>query len=149
MRSTRYAGCSGNYQFTSTEGLNLQGPIADSLIKKIQSTGGIMTQKDFASYSVIVEPALNGTFMGRKVYTTHAPASGPVLLHMLNMLEQYDLTDEGRTGLNTHRIVEVMKCKFIRSCGFADYLLTRYLISSLQLALLQGLSDIVSYGCLF
>lgn len=77
----------------------------------VKSTGGILTHADLESYKVKVEPALVGTYRGRKVYTPHAPTSGPVLLHMLNMLEHYDLSGEGRTGLNTHRIVEILKCK--------------------------------------
>ena len=78
----------------------------------IQKTGGIMTNNDLESYAVRIAPALKGTYQGRKVYTSHAPTSGPVLLHMLNLLEQYDLPGEGRTGLNVHRLVEVLKCEY-------------------------------------
>ena len=70
-----------------------------------------MTNADLEGYRAKVDPALTGTYRGRKVYTPHAPTSGPVLLHMLNLLERYDLAGEGRTGLNTHRLVEVIKCK--------------------------------------
>lgn len=77
----------------------------------IQSTGGIITQEDLNNYTVKVYPALEGTYRGRKVYTPRAPTSGPVLLHMLNLLEKYDLKGEGRTGLNVHRMVEVIKCE--------------------------------------
>lgn len=82
------------------------------MIDMIQKTGGIMTLEDLENYKVRVAPALQGTYRGRKVYTSHAPTSGPVLLHMLNLLEQYDLAGEGRTALNTHRLVEVLKCKY-------------------------------------
>ena len=71
-----------------------------------------MTQEDLDKYDVIVARALEGTYRGRKVYTTHAPTSGPAFLHMLNLLERYDnLVEEGRTGLNVHRMIEIMKCK--------------------------------------
>ena len=79
----------------------------------MQATGGILTNDDLESYSVRVDKALTGSYLGRKVYTSHAPTSGPVLLHMLNLLERYDLEGEGRTGLNTHRFVEIMKCEFL------------------------------------
>lgn len=69
-----------------------------------------MTQSDLEGYRVKVEQALVGSYRGRKVYVPHAPTSGPVLLHMLNLLERYDLPGEGRTGLNTHRLVEAIKC---------------------------------------
>jgi hypothetical protein len=72
-----------------------------------------------------------GTYRNRTVYTTHAPTSGPVVLHILNLLENYDLPREGRTPLNIHRVIEAMKCKRVsfikfiyfftdgRSVGFA------------------------------
>jgi gamma-glutamyltranspeptidase/glutathione hydrolase/leukotriene-C4 hydrolase len=89
-----------------------KGPIADSLVSKIQSTGGIITHADLEGYKVKVEKALQGTYFGRKVYTTHAPASGPALLEMLNLMEHYPtLRQDGITGLNVHRLVEAMKCK--------------------------------------
>lgn len=78
-------------------------------MNKIRETGGILTHEDLENYSVIVRPALQGTYLSRKVYTTHAPSSGPVLLHMLNMMEHYDLSD-GMTGPNVHRLVEIIKC---------------------------------------
>lgn len=69
-----------------------------------------MTQADLGGYQPIVQRALEGTYRGRKVYTTHAPTSGPVLLHILNLLEHYDLPEEGRTLLNEHRLIEALKC---------------------------------------
>ena len=75
-----------------------------------------MTHADLQGYHIKVEPALVGSYRGRKVYVPHAPTSGPVLLHMLNLLERYDLEGEGRTGLNTHRLVEVIKCRRPSSC---------------------------------
>jgi gamma-glutamyltranspeptidase/glutathione hydrolase/leukotriene-C4 hydrolase len=81
-----------------------QGDIADSIIEKVHATGGILTHEDLLGYSVITKPALKGSYLGKKVYTTHAPTSGPVLLHMLNVIEHYDLMNE-QDGLNTHRLV--------------------------------------------
>ncbi len=71
-----------------------------------------MAQEDFDNYAVNVQSALKGSYRGRNVYTTHAPTSGPVLLYMLNLLERYeDFVEEGLTGLNAHRLLEIMKCK--------------------------------------
>ena len=71
-----------------------------------------MTHEDLESYKVHVRPALQGTYRGRKVYTPHAPTSGPVLLHMLNLMEHYNDLADGRSPLNSHRLVEAMKCEF-------------------------------------
>ncbi|KAJ2918019.1 hypothetical protein MD484_g2380, partial [Candolleomyces efflorescens] len=95
-----------------------KGPIADSILDKIRMTGGIMSQSDLDSYSAKVRPALEGTYRGRKVYTSHAPTSGPVLLHMLNLIERYPMRE--RNGLNAHRIVEIMKFGFAARTKICD-----------------------------
>ena len=53
-----------------------QGPVADSIVRKVQLTGGILSHADLENYTVHVERALEGTYRGKKVYTTHAPTSG-------------------------------------------------------------------------
>lgn len=116
----------------------IQGPIAGAMIDMIQGTGGIMTLEDLENYKVRVAPALNGTYKGRKVYTSHAPTSGPVLLHMLNLLENFDLSGEGRTGLNVHRLVEVLKCQRIFPPLMSTYILTLCLVR-MELDSLQGM----------
>ena len=89
------------------------GPIADSIISSIQSTGGVMTLSDLANYAALVYPILSGTYRSEKrVYMSNAPTSGPVLLHKLNLLEHYDLRWERRTEEDLHRFVEIMKCEF-------------------------------------
>lgn len=71
-----------------------------------------MTQEDFDNYEVRVTEALSGAYRNRTIYTTHAPSSGMVLLHMLNLVEDIEnFVEEGRTGKNTHRIVEAVKCE--------------------------------------
>lgn len=98
-----------------------KGPIADAIIDKIRATGGILTHQDLEDYKVHVSRALQGTYRGRKIYTPHAPTSGPVLQHMLNLMEHYDdLVKDGRTVLNVHRLVEAMKCEYFssRNCSF-------------------------------
>ncbi|OAX42511.1 gamma-glutamyltranspeptidase [Rhizopogon vinicolor AM-OR11-026] len=97
-----------------------KGPIADSIIRKIQATGGIMTNEDLEKYTVKVDHALQGTYHDKKVYTSRAPTSGPVLLHVLNLLERYDLVGEGRTGLNIHRFVEALKFGFAARTRIGD-----------------------------
>jgi len=88
-----------------------KGEVADAIISKVRAEGGIMTHEDLVNYKVNVSKALEGTYRDLKVYTTHAPTSGPVLLHMLNLMEMYDLPAEGRTKVNVHRLVEAMKCE--------------------------------------
>lgn len=71
-----------------------------------------MTLADFERYTVQVGKALEGTYFGRKVYTTHAPTSGPVIVQMMNLMEHYEaLREDGMTGVNVHRFVEALKCR--------------------------------------
>lgn len=101
-----------------------KGYIAESIVRKVQSEGGILTLKDMEDYEVRVLPALSGTYHGREdynVYTTHPPTSGGVMLHMLNLMERYDnLLDEGFTGLNAHRAVEAIKFGFAARTKVSD-----------------------------
>ncbi|KAI0043654.1 gamma-glutamyltranspeptidase [Auriscalpium vulgare] len=96
------------------------GSIADAIIRKIRAEGGVMTHEDLANYEVKVSRALEGSYQGRKIYTPHAPTAGPVLIHMLNLVESYDFKEEGRSGLNVHRLVEAMKFGFAARTRICD-----------------------------
>ncbi|KAG6842084.1 hypothetical protein C0991_002738 [Blastosporella zonata] len=95
-----------------------KGPIGDSLVRKIRATGGILSHADLENYSVKVRPALEGTYRGKKIYTTHAPTSGPVLIHMLNLLEHFDVKE--RSVLTIHRLVEILKFGFASRTKICD-----------------------------
>ncbi|KDR75924.1 hypothetical protein GALMADRAFT_68202 [Galerina marginata CBS 339.88] len=95
-----------------------KGPIADSIVRKVRQEGGILSHADLENYSVKVDLALKGTYRDKKVYTTHAPTSGAVLLHMLNLMEHYDM--DVRDGLNVHRLVEAMKFGFAARTKICD-----------------------------
>ncbi|KAJ4483462.1 nucleophile aminohydrolase [Lentinula aciculospora] len=95
-----------------------KGVIADSLVRKIQATGGIVSNADLENYTVNVYSALEGHYLGKKIYVPRAPTCGPVLLHMLNILEKYDFNQT--TGLNVHRLVETMKFGFAARTHISD-----------------------------
>jgi len=97
-----------------------QGEVADAIVSKIRAEGGIMTHEDLVNYKVKISRALEGTYRGLKVYTPHAPSSGPVLIHMLNLMEKYNLSAEGRTEVNVHRLVEAMKFGFAARTRICD-----------------------------
>ena len=46
-------------------------------MRKVQLEGGILSHADLQNYSVKVGRALEGTYIDKKIYTTHAPTSGP------------------------------------------------------------------------
>ncbi|KAH7879098.1 gamma-glutamyltranspeptidase [Lentinula edodes] len=81
--------------------------ISEALVAKVNETGGHATVEDFKNYRPLMYRSLEGSYRGKKLYTARAPSSGPVLLHMLNLMEGYNFTR--RSGLDTHRMVEAMK----------------------------------------
>lgn len=88
------------------------GPIAQNLVNHINANGGILTMKDMKTYKPLIRKAIVGYYQGRKIYTSPAPTSGPVLISILNILENYD---RGRfkknANMEAHRLVEAMKCE--------------------------------------
>lgn len=53
-----------------------KSPIAQAFVAKVQKEGGIMTLEDMENYQVRVERAVEGSYRGRKIYTTGPPTSG-------------------------------------------------------------------------
>ncbi len=95
------------------------GRIAVQLIKTITERGGIMTFQDLSSYKPIFEVPLLGTYRGATIVTAPPPASGAVLLSLLNILEHYDglnLNDP----LDSHRMVEAFKHGYSQRGYYGD-----------------------------
>ena len=50
-----------------------QGWIAENLVATVKAHGGILTLEDMKRYQAKVEPALIGTYRGRKIITSPLP----------------------------------------------------------------------------
>jgi gamma-glutamyltranspeptidase/glutathione hydrolase/leukotriene-C4 hydrolase len=87
------------------------GEVAQALVDKAKSKDGIITTQDFANYTVEVRDVVQAEWGDKRVFTTPAPTSGPVLLSMLQVTDGFaDWVKNGaRSGLNVHRMVEAMK----------------------------------------
>ncbi|CAG8542906.1 10404_t:CDS:10 [Acaulospora morrowiae] len=97
-----------------------KGSIAKSLVKAIKASGGLMTLEDLADYRPVLREPVVGYYHGRKVITTPEPASGAILIFMLNILEGYELNKSSLTGINLHRLVETLKFGFARRTELGD-----------------------------
>ncbi|KAF9584567.1 hypothetical protein BGW38_006002 [Lunasporangiospora selenospora] len=97
------------------------GPIAQSMVDHIHKNGGILTMEDMKGYKPLLKEPVVGYYQGRKIYTTPAPTSGPVLISILNILERYDL---GRfkedANVEVHRLVEAMKFGYAQRTELGD-----------------------------
>lgn len=87
------------------------GPIAGKIAKEMQAHGGLITEADLAAYSVVEREPVRGTYRGHEVLSMPPPSSGGVhIVQMLNILENYPLSDWGHNAAMTvHHMVEAMK----------------------------------------
>lgn len=97
------------------------GPIAQNMVDYIKQNGGILDMDDMKAYKPLIKEPMVGYYQGRKVYTTPAPTSGPILISLLNILERYEL---GRVKQNAnvevHRLVEAMKFGYAQRTELGD-----------------------------
>ncbi|KAL4078532.1 hypothetical protein V8B97DRAFT_1915075 [Scleroderma yunnanense] len=77
-----------------------------SLISYVQGMGGIRTHAGADSARSRAH-----IYHNQRVYTIHAPTSAPALLHILNLIEWYNLSEKSGTGLNMHWLVKPLKCE--------------------------------------
>ncbi|KAI8970606.1 gamma-glutamyltransferase [Pilobolus umbonatus] len=100
------------------------GDIARHLVDTVNANGGNLTMEDFASYKPLIRDTIHTFYNGRKITTGSLPTSGPVLLSILNLIERFQFTVEGRNELNLQRLIEAFKFgyAFRTEMGDPDYL---------------------------
>jgi gamma-glutamyltranspeptidase / glutathione hydrolase len=67
------------------------GTIAQEVVKVSRQNKGILTQQDFANYTVSQIPPLRCSYRGYEVIAAPPPGGGATLCQMLNILEGYKL----------------------------------------------------------
>ena len=83
-----------------------RGAIAKKITAYMKREGGLITEKDLASYEAVAREPVTGDYRGHKIYSMPPPSSGGVLLiEMLNILERYPLSQYGH---NSARYVTVL-----------------------------------------
>ena len=87
------------------------GQIAKQLAADVQAGGGLITEKDLASYEVKEREPLLGTYKDYTILSAPPPSSGGiVLIEALNILEGYNLSRLGdRTPPEMHLITEAYR----------------------------------------
>lgn len=99
-----------------------KGQLADDIVKAVQENGGVLAKEDMAGYDVQVKEPLRGSYRGYEIATMPPPSSGVIILEMLNILENFDLSAMGQGSADSiHAIAETMKAAFAdRSVGVGD-----------------------------
>jgi gamma-glutamyltranspeptidase/glutathione hydrolase len=72
-----------------------EGEIGERIAADFSAQGGLFTASDLARYQPLVGEPLWGTYRGLRVATDGPPGSGPLVLELLNILEDMDLEAMG------------------------------------------------------
>ena len=90
-----------------------EGDIAEEFVRGCQEQGGLITMEDLANWKVYIEEPVKTTYKGIDVYKLTSWVQGPVLLQMLNMLEEIDLKSMEFNSVNyIHTLYQVMSMAF-------------------------------------
>jgi gamma-glutamyltranspeptidase/glutathione hydrolase len=92
-----------------------RGPLAKMVGDWMAANGGILTAADFAAYEAKLRDPLESRYRGRRIIGFPPPSSGGVhVAQILNILEQFDLSEIGRRDPveATHIIAEAFKLAF-------------------------------------
>jgi len=90
-----------------------KGDIAEEFVRGCKEQSGLITMDDLANWEVYIEEPVMTTYKGIEVYKLTCWVQGPVLLQMLNMLENIDLKKMGFNSINyIHTLYQVMNLAF-------------------------------------
>jgi gamma-glutamyltranspeptidase/glutathione hydrolase len=83
-----------------------RGAVAKKIAAYMKQEGGLITERDLASYEALIREPTSGSYRGYEVHSMPPPSSGGVhLIEMLNILERYPL---GRYGHNSAQYVHIL-----------------------------------------
>ena len=87
-----------------------RGEIAERIDADMRANGGLLRAEDLESYATARADPLRGSYRGNDIATNHPPGGGIMLVEMLNILENFDLTATGHNTTEYIRVVaEAMK----------------------------------------
>jgi gamma-glutamyltranspeptidase/glutathione hydrolase len=88
-----------------------KGENAKRLADFMMANGGLITQEDLERYEAIEREPIRGTYRGHEIISMPPPSSGGiVLVEMLNILENYDLSAMGHNSAEyLHVLTEAMR----------------------------------------
>ncbi len=103
-----------------------KGKVAEYLVQQVSSLGGDITLEDLEKYQPIEREPIIGNYRGHKIISMPPPSSGGIaLVEMLNILENYNLSDEDLgSAAYIHKIIEAMKYAYAdrtHHLGDADF----------------------------
>lgn len=89
------------------------GDIAKEFVRGCQEQGGLITEADLAKWKVRIEEPMSVNYKGLDVYKLKQWTQGPVMLQMLNILENFDLKSMGyNSSRYIHTVTQAMQLAF-------------------------------------
>ena len=97
-----------------------QGKTARLIADFMEKNGGIITLEDLRKYEAIEREPIRGSYRGYEIVSMPPPSSGGVVLvHMLNILEGFDLREIGHnSALYLHLLTESMRRAYADRANF-------------------------------
>ncbi len=90
-----------------------KGDIAEEFARGCQEQGGLITIEDLANWKTYIEEPVKIDYKGIEVFKLTHWVQGPVMLQMLNMLENIDLKKMGFNSVNyIHTLYQVMNLAY-------------------------------------
>ena len=90
-----------------------KGDIAKEFVRGSKEQGGLITEKDLASWKVKIEEPLKVNYRGIEVYKLSQWTQGPSMLQALNILENFDLKSMGfNSSKYMHTVCQAMQLSF-------------------------------------
>jgi len=69
-----------------------KGTLAKNIAEFMKENEGFITAEDMADYEAYVKEPIHGTYRGYDLYVPHPPVSGPQLIAVMNLLENFNLS---------------------------------------------------------
>jgi len=90
-----------------------KGEIAERILRASAANGGVMTQADLAEYSGECVAPISTTYHGWTVYELPPNSQGIAALEMLNIMENFPLSEFGHNSTRTlHAMIEAKKLAY-------------------------------------
>ncbi|TIB47074.1 hypothetical protein E3P80_01911 [Wallemia ichthyophaga] len=98
-----------------------KGHIGDSFVETTAKSGGILSKSDLESYSVVKDQGHSMNLRGLDIHTCGFPTSGPVMLFMLNALDELDMyPSRSNSPDDLHKFIEHPKVGFAERTRIGD-----------------------------